>query len=329
MATWQRALVAATVVAGLAAFWLTYRINSHPSLEPYRSYALPAADDGRGLRVVFLGVSTLLLHDGETAILTDGFFTRPGKFRMLVGKIGPDRELIARSLERAGIRRLAAVIAVHSHYDHAMDSPEVAQRTGALLIGSASTANVARGWGMTEDRLRIVHGGEAFSFGRFQVTILPSRHFPHPVAQGDITEPLRPPAYFTAYREGGSYSVLIEHEGKSLLIHASAGFIEGGLRGRKAEVVFLGLAGMGTADPAYRQAYWREVVVAVGARRVIPVHWDDFTLPLDQPLTPMPRLLDNFEVSMEFLLEQGRQNAVDVRLAPAWEKFDPFQGLAR
>ena len=152
----KRTLVLAVVVLFSAgACWMAYGINAHPSLAPYRSYLLPATNtNSPALRVVFLGVSTLLLDDGETAILTDGFFTRPRKLQLL-GKIEPDRELIGRLLERAGISRLAAVIAVHSHYDHAMDSPEVAQRTGALLIGSSSTANIGRGAGMAEDRLRI------------------------------------------------------------------------------------------------------------------------------------------------------------------------------
>ena len=34
--------------------------------------------------------------------------------------------------------------------------------------------------------------------------------------------------------------------------------------------------------------YLREVVDATGAKRVIPMHWDDFTRGLDQPLLPFP-----------------------------------------
>jgi hypothetical protein len=34
--------------------------------------------------------------------------------------------------------------------------------------------------------------------------------------------------------------------------------------------------------------YLAETVGAVGARRLIPTHWDDFTQPLDERLTPMP-----------------------------------------
>lgn len=92
-------------------------------------------ESSSGLRVTVLVVSTLLIEDGETAILTDGFFTRPSKLRFLFTKLEPDPGLIARQLQRAGIRNLAAVVVVHSHYDHAMDSPVVAKQTGAQLVG--------------------------------------------------------------------------------------------------------------------------------------------------------------------------------------------------
>src|SRR3546814_11008347 len=120
-----------------------------------------------------------------------------------------------------------AVIAVHSHYDHAMDSPEVARQTGALLIGSDSTANIGRGWGLPEERIRIVANGDTYQFGRFRITMLRSRHFPHPLAMGEIAEPLVPPAHSLSYRDGGSYSVLVEHDGNRLLLQGRAGFVAG------------------------------------------------------------------------------------------------------
>ena len=112
-----------------------------------------------------------------------------------------------------------------------------------------------------------------------------------------------------------------------MLVQASAGFAEGVLRGQRADVVFLGVAGLGAQDQMYRDAYWREVVQAVEARRVIPIHWDDFTRPLDQPLVPLPRLLDDFDTSMQFILERARGERVDVRLLDAWATVDPWGGL--
>lgn len=328
MSVFRRLLLLLLLLALAAGGWLAYRFIARPMLEPYLHLALPQAPpEFSGLRVTFLGVASLLLDYGETALLTNGFFTRPSGRAVFSGKIAPDRDVIARSLEHAGIRTLAAVIALHSHYDHVMDSPEVARRTGAVLFGSSSTANVGRGWGLPEERLHVLRNGEVLHFGKFEVSAIKSAHFPHPLAMGDINDPLQPPVRADAYREGGSYQLLVRHGTHSLLINGSAGFVEGGLKGRQAEVVFLGIGGMGSKDSAYRNAYWDETVRAVHAKRVIPIHWDDFMLPLDQPLLPTRLLFDDMDQSMAFLLQRGQAETVDVRLALPWQAFDPFQGL--
>ncbi|MGI9285661.1 MAG: MBL fold metallo-hydrolase [Pseudomonadales bacterium] len=308
--------------------WLVYALNDRPSLDLYADHWLASTEEeGAGLRVTFLGVSTLLFDDGETAILIDGFFTRPGLLQTLFTKIKPDTELITQGLARAGIGTLAAVIVVHSHYDHAMDAPEVAQQTGAILLGSESTANIGRGWGMAEERIRVVKDGETIRFDRFQVTMPRSRHFPHGMAMGNIEEPLQAPQRATAYLEGGSYSVLIQHDNSMLLVQSSAGFIEGALVRHSADIVFLGVGGLATLEQEYMESYWREVVLAVKARRVIPIHWDDFTRPLAQPLVPAPLLIDEFDVSMNFVLRRANEEGIDVKMLPEWVALDPFAGL--
>ena len=211
------------------------------------------------------------------------------------------------------------MIAVHSHYDHAMDSPEVARRTGALLVGSESTANIGRGVGFPEQRIRVVEPGEPMRFGGFTVTAIRSQHFPHGMAMGEIRAPLVPPARATDYLEGGSFSLLVAHEAGSLLVQGSAGWQDGALAGRHADVVLLGIGGLGSRDEAYREDYWRAVVGAVGPRCVIPIHWDDFTLPLAEPLEPAPRLLDDVPASMTFLIRKSAGGAPGLGLLPAWK----------
>lgn len=299
--------LALLALLALGAGWLAYRLNDRPSLEPYAALWLESADGraaGPHVSVTFFGVATLLVSDGETSIMTDGFFTRPPITSVLAGRIAPDPAVIARSLEDAGIHELAAVIAVHSHYDHAMDSPEVARRTGAVLVGSESTANIARGVGFTEERIRVIEPGAPMTFGGFTVTAIRSQHLPHGMAMGEITRPLVPPARALDYLEGGSFSLLVSHATGSLLVQGSAGWLDGALAGRHADVVLLGVGGLGTRDEAYMESYWNAVVGAAQPRCVIPIHWDDFTLSLGRPLEPVPRLFDDFDVSMRFLARQ-------------------------
>ena len=95
-----------------------------------------------------------------TAWITDGFFSRPGAWPTLSGRISPDGVAVAREFTRLGITRLAAVVPVHAHYDHALDAPLVAVRSGAQLIGSSSAIEAGRGFGLPEAALREVRPGD-------------------------------------------------------------------------------------------------------------------------------------------------------------------------
>ena len=331
----RRLLVIPVLVLALAIAWFIYQLRHHPSMEPYQRYLITqtlAPPEVEPLSLTFFGVSTALISDGTTALMTDGFFTRPPLHKLLPGaKIAPDPQVIARSLERADVRTLAAVLVLHSHFDHAMDAPEVARQTGALLVGSSSSANVGRGWGLPEEQIRTVETGKPQSFGNFTVTFFRSRHVPLPLGRWtlgqEITEPLVPPTSALAYKEGGSYSVLIEHPLGNILVQGSAGYVEGALAGRQADVVLLGIGALGRSDRSYKDAYFREIVEAVAAKRIIPIHYDDFTLPLDQPLRPFPPLFDDVARSMAYLIERTEADpGLRLELLPLWKKIALIEG---
>lgn len=257
----------------------------------------------------WLGVSALLLRSDTSAILIDPFFTRaPGKFGLLVNRrVRPDEAVIEDWLERLGVRRLDAVAVSHTHYDHALDAGVVARRTGAVLLGSESTAQVGRGAGMDEDAIRVVAPGEWVAAGDFRIRFHPSRHagatggFP----RGTVDAPLVPPAGPLAYREGGTFSIEMAHETATVLHHGSAGFEPGALDGVCADTVFLGIA---LVDDMAR--YLDAVVGTTGAGQVYAVHWDDFTRPLREPLRRLP-----FGVDFASFLEGGPHRFPDVAFA--------------
>lgn len=303
-----------------------------PDLSRYHQlFEMWPAEGEAPLAVTFLGVSTLLLDDGETAILTDGFFTRPSMARVLLGRIAPEPVRVDACLDRARIGRLRAVLPVHSHYDHALDSAYVAERTGAVLVGGESTANLGRGHGLPEDRIVVATPGEPLRLGSFTVTLVESHHCPPDRYPGVIVEPVRPPARVGAYRCGEAWSILVHHaSGRSALLQGSAGFVEGALIGQHADVAYLGVGQLGIQSEAYIDSYWQETVRTVGARRAVLTHWDDFFRPLpmtpdDPPLRALPYAGDDLDATVRVLSRLAERDGVALSFPTVWRREDPWR----
>ena len=289
-------------------------------------FSVPVAGPDAPLTVTWLGVTTLLIDDGTSAVMTDGFFSRPGLGRVGVGKVSPSPARVDGCLARVGVTRLAAVVPVHTHFDHALDSALVADRTGAQLVGGESAANVGRGHGLAAERLVIAEPGEPIRLGAFDITLVESRHSPPDRFPGTIDQPVVPPVRAAAYRCGEAWSALVHHRpsGRRLLIQGSAGFVQGSLTGRQADVVYLGVGLLGTQPESYVVDYWTETVRAVGARRVVLVHWDDFFRPLSKPLRALPYVADDLDVSLRVLSRLAEQDDVALDMPTVWQREDPW-----
>ncbi len=289
-------------------------------------FTVPAATSDAPLTVTWLGVATLLLDDGSAALMTDGYFSRPGLLQVVTGKVSPSPSRVDGCLARAKVTRLEAVVPVHTHIDHVLDSPLVADRTGARLVGGESAANVGRGYGLPEDRIIVAKHDESIRLGAFDVTLLQSQHSPPDRFPGAISAPVTPPVRVSAYRCGEAWSTLIHHRpsDRRLLIQGSAGFVKGALAGRHAEVVYLGVGQLGVQPRSYIVDYWAETVRTVGARRVVLIHWDDFFRPLSKPLRALPYVSDDLDVSMRVLDELAAQDGVALHLPTVWRREDPW-----
>jgi L-ascorbate metabolism protein UlaG (beta-lactamase superfamily) len=289
-------------------------------------FTVPAAESGAPLTVTWLGVSTLLLDDGSSTLMTDGYFSRPSLAQVALGKVAPSPARVDGCLARLRVPRLEAVIPVHTHFDHALDSALVADRTGARLVGGESAANVGRGYGLSADRLVVAASGELIQLGAFDVTLIKSRHSDPDRFPGEITTPVIPPLRASAYRCGESWSTLVHHRAsdRRLLIQGSAGFVKGALAGQRADVVYLGVGQLGLQDEPYFVDYWTETVRTVGARRAVLVHWDDFFRPLSKPLRALPYAGDDLDVSMRILTKLADQDGVALDMPTVWRREDPW-----
>lgn len=274
-----------------------------------------------GLQASFLGVAGVHLADGQADLLIDGFFSRPSLLKAGFIRVSPDITAIEAGLHRAGISKLAAVLVGHSHYDHAMDSPEIVRQTGAVLVGSESTLNIGRGYRLAEDDMVLVRERELLVFGRFRVTFIPSMHNRTYLARGEIQKPLISPAHISTYRDGKCYTILVEHPEGSIMVQDSAGYLPGSLEGYHADIALLAAAGLGRAPAGYREEYFHETAIVVGAKRVVPIHFDDFTRPLSDPPQLFPRWVDDIPRSLQFLRQSAEKAGLHYEI---WRPFERY-----
>ncbi|KLO25730.1 MBL fold metallo-hydrolase [Mycobacterium haemophilum] len=298
-----------------------------PDIARYSNrFTVAAAKPDAPLTVTWMGVATLLLDDGSSALLTDGYFSRPSLARLAIRKVSPSPQRVDGCLARAKISQLAAVIPVHTHIDHVLDSALVADRTGAQLVGGESAAQVGRGYGLPESRLVVAAPGDPIPLGAYDVTLVASHHCPPDRFPGVISAPLTPPVRASAYRCGEAWSTLVHHRpsGRRLLIQGSAGFVKGALTGYRADAVYLSVGQLGLQPRSYLHDYWTETVRTVGARRVILIHWDDFFRPLSKPLRALPYASDDLDVSVRILDEMAAADGVTLQLPTVFRREDPW-----
>jgi L-ascorbate metabolism protein UlaG (beta-lactamase superfamily) len=259
--------------------------------------------------------------------MIDGFFTRPSKLKLAtLQPLVPDEDQVRAAMADGGIDHLDAILVAHTHHDHAMDSATVARIYGAALVGSPSTESLAKGEGFdgtyhplpegTQWEIPSTRGPGQAGTG-FVLKVFESKHSPEPLFPGKIDAPLaKQDRRLFAFKEGGSYTFVLQHRAGTVLVQPSANYICGRLRGVRPDVVFLSIGNLGKQDEAFARHYWRELVLATDAKLVVPIHWDDFTVPLAKQLSAMPRAFDDVERGMAVVLKLGAEFEVPVKLMP-------------
>ncbi len=288
--------------------------------------------------VRYTGTSTLVISDGQSTIITDGWFSRPGIFTALFGKLSPDLEAINFGLQQNKVTEADVVFTFHSHHDHAQDAPEVAKRTNAFLMGSPSTAMIGKGWGLSDNQIIVVEDKQSYPVGDFKLTPIITYHGPTPTEGGKvnknyekITEPLVPPVSIFDYKVGASYTLHIEHPKGNIMITSSSGYSQNVLAGFNADYYLWGIGGFGGFEPDYQQAYWNETIGLTKPHTVIPIHWDSLTGPIVGEFTGMMRLFGKLigaaedpEVIPEFINRKAQEQDVKVITLPRYDEVVLF-----
>jgi L-ascorbate metabolism protein UlaG (beta-lactamase superfamily) len=259
------------------------------------------------VKVTFLGTSSLLISDNKSKILIDGVVSRPSIFSLVVGTKPDENRISALIAKYDLLGNLDAVIPVHSHHDHAMDAFILARDTGAQLVGTDSTFNIGKAGDIPDNLLEPAVVNHTYLYGEFEVTLLRTKHAHIPTRflrwllgmNKEIAKPIHYPARLWDYKESQPFSIHIKHNSGTMLVHASTSVSEGALKNVKADWVFLGISQLNKLEKVDQDRYFNETVAAVGASRVVPIHWDDIFRSRDaEDLYPANRLMGNFSAEL-------------------------------
>jgi len=265
---------------------------------------LPAA-----VQLKYLGTACWEVSDGTTTVLIDPYLSR---LRMLTpndGLLATDqrtlfsRDDIAESDTAAidaHITRADFIVITHTHADHAMDLPYIARKTGAMVLGTEATCSVARAYGITNDKLIQVKGGEDLQLGPISIRVIPSLHGilrrapnirPSQSAPAATPADRQAPLHLRDFAEGGTLAYLIRIGGKQILAFGSMNYIEREVDGLRPDVALIG------AMPERREIYdyTPRLLRAIGyPPLVLPSHWDRFNVTYDVSQAPAVERLQSF-----------------------------------
>ena len=129
-----------------------------------------------------------------------------------------------------------------------------------------------------------------------------------------IQQPLSLPARFYEFKEGGSFDYYIQHPEQNILVKASTGAIPKQLQHLQVDTLFLGIAQLSKQSTSFQQQYLDETLGTLRPSVVIPIHWDNFFLPLSQTLQFLPRIADHGPRSMQSLIEYAESQNTQVIL---------------
>ena len=195
----------------------------------------------------------------------------------------------------AQIQRADYILVQHSHPDHVMDVPYLANKTGAVVIGHESTINIMRAYGVPDQQLITVRGGEDYDFGDVSIRVIPSLHSPlgdkryyqSEVVEAGATRPLR----ISQLVEGGSLMFLVRIGGHEVMTMGSMNYIAREVEGLRPDVALVGAA------PSHLEIfeYTPRLMAALGYPPVvIPTHADNFRAPYGSEIAYRTEWVDAF-----------------------------------
>lgn len=271
---------------------------------PVLAQTAPAPLRPGEIRLTYLGNAGWEITDGRRVVLVDPFLTqfrrwRPGGADVAPGALYvPDTAFID-----THVRRADYILITHGHSDHALDAGYIARRTGAVIVGHETAANLARAYDVADSSLITVIGGEDYDFGDFSLRVVPNIHSALDDKRyynngrgiaGKAPRGLRAPLRRVDYQEGGNLAYILRMAGHEVLIMGSMNYIEREMEGLRPDIALIG----SNSQRLEIHEYTGRLMRALGNPAVVlPSHADGYGDPNPPPAALADRRLFQREVA--------------------------------
>ncbi|MFB9681866.1 MBL fold metallo-hydrolase [Streptosporangium vulgare] len=276
-----------TATAGAALAGAALAPAAGDLLSPSPTRAATARPGGKRTAATFrwLGTSGWRVDVGSSTFLVDPYVTRfdaglaAGAFKPAT-RLTVDTEAVGR---HAGTPKV--VLVTHSHWDHFNDVPHIATSTGARVVGTATTCNLALAFDVKSGLLSPVKGGEVLDFGDYVVEVVASLHsrnadYSMAFPGVRLTRPERKPETISDLPEGDTLAFQVTVKGgPSVFFMGGSDFVERNLTDLAPDVAMIP-----TTSSSSTYDYVPRLLRALDMPRVVvPVHWDNFEVALRNP----------------------------------------------
>ncbi|MEV1318419.1 MBL fold metallo-hydrolase [Micromonospora arborensis] len=234
---------------------------------------------------------------GDRTVLVDPFLSRIDT-GLFTGAFNTATPLTVRTdVIDSRVDRATTVLVTHTHWDHFMDVPYIAGRTGARVFGTLTAYHLGLAYGVPSTQLGAVKGGEVLDFGDHSIEVvgsLHSRNAGYAVAFPGVrvSQPAQP-ATIGDLPEGDTLGYLLRVEGgPSVYFTGASDVAERNLTGLAPDVAMVAMQSATTTGD-----YLPRLLAGLDYPKVVvPVHYDNFETPLQNPPvvapTDRPRLDD-------------------------------------
>jgi len=238
-----------------------------------------------GVNFKWFGTNGWEITFGNKTILIDPWFNR-FESGFLQNKLKMDATLPTdTALIDQHVKTADQILIGHGHWDHMADVPYIAKKTGAMVIGSESHANLMRAAGVAEGKIVQVKGGEYMQFDGYTIEVFPSVHSmggtkKYAVPGHVVSVPPAPPTKLGDLPEGDTLIYLLTIGDKyRIFLMSSGNYIERAIAGLRPDVALIA--------PLFSNnthAFTPRLVKALNYPKIVlPTHWDDFEAPLSEP----------------------------------------------